>query len=121
MSHVTKIKTQLKNKDILTKVCQKNGRKIKTGAHSINMFGSNIATNLSVQLPGWNYPIAINADGEVSMDNYNGSWGNIKELEKLQQEYSHEALLEEAQNQGLFLESDQTLADGSIEVQLTSY
>lgn len=55
------------------------------------------------------------------MDNYNGSWGNIKELEKLQQEYSHEALLEEAQNQGLFLESDQTLADGSIEVQLTSY
>jgi gamma-glutamylcyclotransferase (GGCT)/AIG2-like uncharacterized protein YtfP len=52
------------------------------------LFDGKRFTGTAVYLPGWRYPIVVEADGAVQADNYNGSWGNIKELDKLKDYYA---------------------------------
>jgi len=55
-------------------------------------------TGFGIQLPGYSYPVVINAEtGEVSSDTYNGQWGDESVLEKLTQFAAVEAVLGEAQ------------------------
>ena len=35
-----------------------------------------------IKLPNWQYPIIVKNNGEVIFDNYNGNWGDIKELQE---------------------------------------
>lgn len=40
-------------------------------------------SGLVVELPGWRYPVVVKDDGSVVYDNFNGFWGDIRELRKL--------------------------------------
>ena len=56
------------------------------------------ATGLLIALPGWTYPVVADlATGELQYDNYNGSWGDAAELDKLLQAYAVERRKAEAQ------------------------
>ena len=74
---------------------------------------------LLVQLPQWQFPIVIDtASGNVKLDNFQGCWGDQRELEKFMQAYAVEKAKIEARRKGYSV-SETALQDGSIKVQLT--
>ena len=71
---------------------------------------------LSVQLPGWRYPIVCDTTtGEVKFDNFGGRWGAQRELDRFMQAYAVEKAKIEARRQGHSV-VEQPLADGSIKL-----
>lgn len=115
-------KTQLKNVAAIQRVCEKKGYSIKLGPQQVPLFGSQVQCDVSVKLPGWNYPVAINTEtGDAKYDTYNGHWGDIKHFNDLQQEYAV-AVVEE-QTQGLvaegWVQEQQVQQNGDIQLILT--
>jgi hypothetical protein len=69
-----------------------------------------------VELPGWRFPVVCNlAGGTLIFDDYEGRWGNRRELEKFLQMYAVERAKIEARKQGRSV-TEQPLADGSIKL-----
>jgi hypothetical protein len=87
MSHVVKVKTNLTNIDAIKTACERLGLSYEIN-QTASFYSGSSATGTAVQLPGWNYPVVVAADGECHYDNYNGRWGNIAELNKLRQTYA---------------------------------
>ena len=78
--------------------------------------GDSEATGQIVVLPRWKYPVVCElASGDVRYDNFNGRWGDQKELDSLIQKYAVEKSRIEARKQGHTV-TEQTLADGSIKL-----
>src|SRR5205823_5775395 len=72
------------------------------------------ASGLLVRLPGWRYPVVFDtASGEARLDDYEGHWGDRKELEKFLQMYAVEKARLEARARG-YAVVEQALADGSV-------
>lgn len=115
MSHIVQIKSELKCETSIVNACRRLGLESPVdGTHQ--MFGSQTATGLAVQLPNWHYPIVINTKtGGVEYDNYNGSWGEQKELDRFMQAYGVEKALYEAQVAGYSAYEEQ-MEDGSIKL-----
>ena len=67
-------------------------------------------------MPGWSFPVVIDTEKhQTHFDNYNGAWGDPKELDKLLQAYAVEKTALEARKQGHSV-TEQTLSDGSIKL-----
>jgi hypothetical protein len=76
------------------------------------------ASGLLLQLPGWQYPAVIDPHSRVvQYDNYDGAWGEQAQLNRFLQAYAVEMAKLEARKKGYAI-SEQTLADGSIRVQI---
>lgn len=89
MSHTTTIDVKLKDVNIIKKVCKKLNLPIEENA-KVTFFDGKMEVGTKVQLPGWRYPICIKRSGEVLFDDYNGVWGDKKELNLLKQHYAVE-------------------------------
>jgi hypothetical protein len=87
------------------------------GAVTQKFYSSSASGDISIEIPGWRYPIVIN-NGDASMDNFNGSWGDQKQFDKLTQDYAKEVSIQEAHNAGYTVEQRQ-LVDGTVELYLT--
>ena len=73
-------------------------------------------TGLAVQLPDWTYPVVCNlATGEARFDNFEGRWGDQKELDRFMQAYAVEKAKLESRRRG-HSTTEQTLPDGSIKL-----
>lgn len=116
MSHIVKLKSKMSNIDVLKRACQRIGLKEPTHAEH-RMYGGQKATGYGVQLPNWNYPVVVTDSGVVEYDNYGGSWGEQCHLDNLQQAYSAEAVLLEAEMNG-YAAQEHVLEDGSIQIRL---
>ena len=122
MSHKVTVKTQIKNPEVAAAAAKAMGLPCRVGRHSVEIFSGEVQADISVQLKGWIYPIAINIKtGECHFDNYNGKWGNAEELLNFTQEYlaqiaEHEA--EELTLQGWNIERV-ALENGDVQVKLT--
>lgn len=62
-------------------------------------------TGRAVQLPGWTFPIVL-AGGELKFDNYNGKWGDQKDIDRLTAEYTLAASVEAAEQLGWMTQRD---------------
>jgi len=81
------------------------------------LFGGQV-NGLLIQLPDWLYPAVVDlATGEVRFDVYEGEWGDRQHLDRFLQAYAVEKAKLEARKKGCQV-SEQTLADGSIRVQI---
>jgi ABC-type glycerol-3-phosphate transport system substrate-binding protein len=79
-------------------------------------FESGQATGWGVQLPGWQYPVVCDtATGQVSYDNYEGHWGDRRQLDRFLQAYAVEKARIESRRNGHTL-TEQPLADGSVKL-----
>ncbi|MBA4019173.1 MAG: hypothetical protein C0483_18560 [Pirellula sp.] len=89
MSHTVTIQVQVRDLPALIAAC----RRLVLGApvpgeHAL--FAENVR-GYAVQLKDWNYPVVFNLEeGKAAYDNYNGKWGQQKELDNLLQGYSVE-------------------------------
>ena len=97
MSHTMNIQLELHNRDALLAACQRLGLTMTEGRHTIH---STIEEGIAVRLPGWRYPAIVKNDGSVAIDNFNGSWGRIEELNKLKAYYGLEKAKAEARKKG---------------------
>ena len=76
-------------------------------------------TGLTVQLPGWRYPVVCDTStGAVKFDNYGGAWGKQAELNRFLQGYAVEKAKIEARKKG-YRVAETKLEDGSIKVTVT--
>ena len=76
------------------------------------------ATGLIVQLPGWDYPLAIDTlTGVIHYDNFGGEWGDQAQLDHFLQMYAVEKTKLEGRRKG-YPVYEQALQDGSIKVQI---
>ncbi len=115
VSHITTIKTQIKDLDILRRACTRLKIGEPTRANH-RMYGGQVE-GWGVKLSGWNYPVVMQDDGQVKFDNYGGSWGEQARLDELQQAYSAEACINQAEMQG-YGYSESLDSDGTIHLEI---
>jgi hypothetical protein len=115
MSHVIKLKLEIRDKDLFARVARDLGLEIKEAP--VRFFDGSYRTGLAVKLPGWTYPVLVDSEGQVTYDNYGGHWGNITELNRLTQEYVARLVEREAVLSGQFAVR-QTQADGSLVIRV---
>ena len=118
MSHIVMIETKIRDSAALTTACHRLGL-AEPVVGKFHLF-SEEASGLSVNLPGWRYPIVISTnEGLIKYDNYGGRWGNQRELEKLLQIYAVEKTKLEARKHGHSV-YEQAREDGSIVLRITA-
>jgi len=114
ISHIVEIRTQVRDASAVAAACRRIGLADPV-QQTVKLFSSE-ATGLTVQLPGWNYPVVCDlASGAVQFDNFGGRWGDQSQLDGFLQAYAVEKARLEARRQGHSV-SEQALADGSIKL-----
>ena len=117
MSHIVKIKTEVRDPAAVSAACRRLG--LPEPVRGTAKLFEGEATGLLVKLPNWLYPVVCNtATGELSFDNYNGSWGPQEHLDRFLQAYAVEKAGIEARRRGHSV-VEQPLADGSIKLSIT--
>ncbi len=116
MSHVVTIQTRVHDPAAVAAACRR--LELAAPAQGTAHLYSGEATGLVIQLPGWRYPAVIDvASGAVRFDNYQGAWGEQRQLDRFLQAYAVEVAKLEARKKG-YAVTEQTLNDGSIKVQI---
>ena len=114
MSHTVQIQTQIRDIDAVLAACQR--LQLPPPVQGTTQLFNSSVTGLAVQLPGWNYPIVCQLDaGSVQFDNYGGTWGEQKELDRFMQAYAAEKANIEARKKG-YTVTEQPLSNGSIKL-----
>lgn len=114
MSHIVKIKTQVRDPVAVSAACGRL-KLLAPVRGEFQLFNATVA-GLGVCLPGWKYPVVCDMDtGEVRLDNFGGRWGEQVELDRFVQAYAVEKAKMEARRKGHAV-VEQALADGSIKL-----
>lgn len=87
MSHTVTLDVKLKDHDAVIRALSSLTGYSSLGEGSHRLFDST-RTGLGITLPGWNYPIVIDKEGNVFYDNYGGSWGSIDALNAIKDGYA---------------------------------
>jgi hypothetical protein len=67
-------------------------------------------------LPEWRYPVVCDVNtAKIAFDNYEGRWGEQKQLDRFLQGYAVEKARIEARRKGHTV-TEESLADGSIKL-----
>ena len=114
MSHIVQIQTQVRDAAAVAAACRRLG--LPPPVQRTAKLFSSTATGLTVQLPGWTYPVVCDlSSGQLQYDNYGGRWGAPEKMAEFLQAYACERAKIEARKKGHTV-SEQTLADGSIKL-----
>jgi hypothetical protein len=116
MSHIVTVQTKLHDPQAITAACRRLGL-AEAVQGTVELF-SGEASGLIVKLPGWEYPAVVDPlTGVVRYDNYEGRWGEQKELDRFLQAYAVEKVKLESRKKG-FQVSEQALHDGSVRLEV---
>ena len=93
-SHTARINTEFRDPKALRSAVESiGGTWIGQGSH--RLYGST-EYGLGFTLPDWRYPLVARANGELAYDDYNGSWGNVADLDRLRATYTLSGVIERA-------------------------
>ena len=114
MSHVVQITTEVRDVAAIQAACRRLNLPEPTHG-SVDLFASK-ARGWTVRLPEWQYPLVCDVDtGEVRYDNFEGHWGDPRQLDAFLQAYAVEKTRIEARKKGHTV-TEQHLADGTIKL-----
>ena len=114
MSHVVTIETAIRDAVALRSACSRLG--LAEPVLETTQLFSGEATGYCVRLPDWTYPVVCDVTaGELKYDNFQGRWGERRELDRLLQAYAVEKARLEARREGHTC-TEARLADGSIKL-----
>ena len=114
MSHIAQIQTEIRDPAGIHAAC--NRLRLPEPVFGATKLFSSSATGWAVHLPEWRYPVVCDvATGSVAFDNYEGRWGEQKQLARFLQGYAVEKARIEARKKGHSV-IEQSLADGSIKL-----
>lgn len=114
MSHIVSIQTEIRDPVAIRSAC--NRLQLPDPVFGeVELFSSS-ATGWAVQLPEWRYPVVADVNtGTLAYDNFNGRWGEQKQLDRFLQRYAVEKACLEARKAGHSV-IEQPLEDGSIKL-----
>ena len=114
MSHVVQIQTEIRDPVAIQAAC---GRlSLPEPVFGETKLFSSSAVGWAVRLPDWRYPVICDvATAKIAFDNFEGRWGDPKQLDRFQQIYAVEKARIEARRKGHTV-TEQSLADGSIKL-----
>ncbi|MGA2258347.1 MAG: hypothetical protein ABSG53_27090 [Thermoguttaceae bacterium] len=114
MSHIVTIKTEIRDAAAVKAACQRLN--LSEPVQGKTKLFSGEVEGLAVKLRDWVYPVVCNtATGQVQFDNFNGRWGNSRQLDKFLQAYAAEKVKIESRKKGHVV-TEQQLADGSLKL-----
>lgn len=114
MSHVVEIQTELRDPLAVQAACERL-RLPRPVLGTFKLYSETV-TGLGVELPEWRYPAVCDlGTGQVRFDNFEGRWGEQRQLDRLLQAYAVEKAKIEARRRGHTV-TEQSLADGSIKL-----
>lgn len=114
MSHVVQVQTEVRDVEAIRRACGRLGL-VEPVYGEVKLFSST-AVGWAVRLPGWKYPMVCDvASAKVAYDNFEGRWGERKQLDAFLQNYAVEKARIEAQRAGHSVR-EQLLWDGSIKL-----
>ena len=86
MSHIVTIKTEVRDPAAVAAACRRLALPEPVQG-TAEIYSGNV-TGLIVRLPDWLYPAVIDtAIGQIRYDNYEGSWGDERQLHRFLQAY----------------------------------
>jgi hypothetical protein len=114
MSHIVKIQTQIRDPVAIVIACRRLSLPLAT-ERTAKLYDGEYQ-GWCVELHGWRYPVVCNtASGELKYDNFQGRWGEQRELDRFLQAYAVEKAKIEARRQGHTV-LEQPLTNGSIKL-----
>ena len=114
MSHIVQIQAELRDPAAIAAACQR--LQLPAPVFGAAKLFSESKTGWQVHLPGWKYPVVVDVNtGDVGFDNFDGRWGEQKQLDQFLQSYAVEKTKIESRKRGHMV-TEQTLADGSIKL-----
>jgi len=114
LSHIVSIQTEVRDPVAIRSACDR--LKLPPPCFGTVKLFSSSATGWAVQLPQWRYPVVADVNtGKLAYDNYNGRWGEQKQLDSFLQRYAVEKASIEARKRGHSV-IEQPLEDGSIKL-----
>ena len=114
MSHIVNIKTEVRDVAAVRAACRRLN--LTEPVHGKVKLFSGEAVGLAVRLPDWRYPVVCHtATGQIEFDNFDGRWGEQKQLDRFMQSYAVEKAKIESRRQGYSV-TERPLADGSIKL-----
>ena len=114
MSHIVEIQAEVRDPAALQAAAQRLG--LPPPTYGTARLFSGTASGWLVQLPQWRYPLVCDtASGQLKYDDYNGAWGDRRQVDHLLQAYTCEKAKIEARRKGHGV-SEQQMADGSIKL-----
>lgn len=114
VSHIVQIQTEIRDSVAIHAACQR----LQLPPPVLGEFQlySSTASGWAVQLRNWRYPVVCDVKtAQLSFDNFEGRWGDRRELDHFLQGYAVEKAKLEARKQGHTVR-EQPLADGSIKL-----
>lgn len=117
MSHMTTVKTEIKDLTTLKLSLEKNPE-VEWQKHGTFQLYSGTATGYGIKLRGWTYPIVVTEDGTIQYDNYGGRWGNEAELNALVQNYAVEKVKRSWKRKHGTVLSEKKQQDGQVRLVL---
>ncbi len=117
MSHIVTIATEIRDPLALAAACSRLELPEPVN-QSVELFSAT-ATGHCVSLPGWRYPVVCDlAAGKIQYDNFEGRWGEQRELDRLLQIYATEKAKIAARREGHSV-TEQSLENGEIRLTIT--
>lgn len=114
MSHVVQIQTEVRDPNAIRAACHR--RALPAPVFGLTQLYSSRAVGWAVRLPDWRYPVVCDVSkGQLSFDNFDGRWGDPRELDRFLQAYAIEAARLQARRNGHTV-TEQPLDDGSIQL-----
>lgn len=117
MSHIVTVQTQIRDASAVVAAC--SHLRWKPPLEGNHRLFSATVSGLAVFAPDWRYPIVCELpNGRLIYDNFEGHWGDPKELDHFKQRYAVEKATIEARRLGRSV-VEQQLADGSIKLTIS--
>lgn len=117
MSHIVTVQTQVRDAAAVVAACANlRWQPPLEGSH--RLFSAQ-ASGLAVFPPNWRFPVVCELlTGRLLFDNFEGHWGDPKELDRFKQRYAVEKASMEARRLGRRV-LEQQLADGSVKLTIS--
>jgi hypothetical protein len=115
MSHVATITLEFRDSAALADAAAACGLALAEDA--VTFYDGTRVTGMALRLPGWQYPVVVDAQGRLFYDPYEGQWGDLAHLHRFQQAYAEAATRRFAHTQG-FRVTRTVQADGTVRLAL---
>jgi len=116
MSHVATIALEFRDPAALIEaagVCR-----LDLHPETVTFYDGTRVAGTALRLPGWRYPIVIDAEGRLHYDHYEGRWGDPVHLHRFRQAYAEAATTRFAYARG-YLVTRTAQTDGTVRLALS--
>ena len=117
MSHIVSIQTEVKDPVAIRAACDR--LQLPEPVYGEVKLFSSTATGWAVRLPEWRYPVVCDVTtAKIAYDNFEGRWGDPRQLNRFLQAYAVEKCQLESRRRG-YTCLEQVLEDGSVKLTIS--